>query len=52
MRENYKAVIAIAIATILVMIIVAAIICLPLFDHAVTGVWRSANMNIFGGIRW
>ena len=52
MKENYKAVVIIAIAVILVMTIIAAAICLPNCDHAVTGAWRSANMNIFGGIRW
>ena len=52
MRENYKAIAIIALAVILIMIIVAAIICLPNCDRAVTGAWRSANMNIFGGVRW
>jgi hypothetical protein len=52
MKENYKSVIIISVIIILVMVIVAAVICIPNCDFAVTGVYRSHGMNIFGGRRW
>jgi hypothetical protein len=52
MKENYKIIIAAVVIIVLIMIIVAAIICLPDMDHTVSGVYRSHDMNIFGGRRW
>ena len=52
MKENYKIIIIAAITVILIMVIVAALICLPHMDQTVSGVWRSNGMNIFGGRRW
>ena len=52
MENKTRNIIIIAIAVIVIMLIVAALICLPHMDHTISGVWRSHGMNILSGKRW